>query len=83
MFILHGYYAPIRLDRNIHGGGIIIYIRANIPHRTLGKLSSNTDNEGIFIELLLRKENWLLYRWLQSMEGPNLTVYKKCRKYVK
>ena len=38
-------------------GGIII----NIPHRTLGKLTSNTDNEGIFIELLPQKESWLLY----------------------
>ena len=28
----------------------------------MGELTSNTDNEGIFIELLLRKENWLLYR---------------------
>ena len=30
IFTLQGYHAPIRLDRNIHGGGIIIYIRANI-----------------------------------------------------
>ena len=60
-FTLQGYHAPIRLDRTIHGGGIIIFIRANIPHSTMGELTSNTDNEGIFTELLLRKENWLLY----------------------
>ena len=89
MFTLQGYHAPIRLDRNIHGGGIIIYVRANIPHRTLGKLNSNTDNEGIFIELLLRKENWLLYggynpgrdRISQYIQNVENTLSKYINKY--
>ena len=86
---LQGYHAPIRLDRNIHGGGIIIYIRANIPHRTLGKLTSNTDNEGIFIELFLRKEKWPLYggynpgraRTSQYIKNVEDTLNKYINKY--
>ena len=34
-FTIEGYAAPIRFDRNGRGGGIILYIREDIPARLL------------------------------------------------
>ena len=50
-----------RLDRNSHGGGILVYIRDNIPFN-LVKLDQRFENfEGLFVELKLSKKNkWLL-----------------------
>ena len=56
-FHLAGYAAPYRLDRNATGGGILLYIREDIPSKLL-----NTDLliEGFFVEIRLRKKKWLL-----------------------
>ena len=32
-FLIDGYSVPYRLDRNIHGGGIMLYIREDIPYK--------------------------------------------------
>ena len=52
---------PYRLDRNSHGGGILVYLRDNMPSN-LVKLGQKFENfESFFIELELSKENkWLL-----------------------
>ena len=49
------------LDRNSHGGGILVYVRDSIPSN-LVKLDLKLENfEGFFIELELSKKNkWLL-----------------------
>ena len=56
-FHLEGYATPYRLDRNTNGGGILLYIREDIPSKLL-----NTDLsiEGFFVEIRLRKKKWLL-----------------------
>ena len=46
---------PYRLDRKVNGGGILIYIRENIPSKLLTKHKLPYDFEGIFIELNFRK----------------------------
>ena len=38
-FIIDGYSPPYRLDRNKHGGGVIIYVREDIPSKKLTKTS--------------------------------------------
>ena len=50
-----------RLDRNSHGGGLLAYVRDNIPSN-LVKLDQKFEKfEGFFIELeLLKKSKWLL-----------------------
>ena len=55
-FLISGFAKPIRLDRNSRGGGIMLFIRDNIPFRLLkpGNLPSNI--EALFIEINLRKE---------------------------
>ena len=55
-FTIKGYAAPIRFDRNGRGGGIILYIREDIPARLL-TTSLPKDFEGFFVELNLRKKN--------------------------
>ena len=42
------------------GGGIIIFIRENISHKVLEKISSDTDDESIFMKITLRNSKWLL-----------------------
>ena len=34
-FLMHGYSDPFRLDRTAHGGGILIFIREDIPSKLL------------------------------------------------
>ena len=55
-------YRTIRQDRehNGHlGGGIIIFIREDIPCKEL-KFQPDRENEGIFLEVNLRKTKWLI-----------------------
>ena len=52
-FIIEGYAAPKRFDRNGRGGGIILYILEDIPARLL-KPSLPKDFKGFFVELNLR-----------------------------
>ena len=48
-----------RKDRNEHGGGVVIYVRADIPSQEKGyKLPSNV--EGVIVEINLRKMKFLL-----------------------
>ena len=38
-FLLHGFCPPYRLNRNSKGGGILLYIRGDIPSRPLNSKS--------------------------------------------
>ena len=53
-FQLHGYSEPYRLDRNGYGGGILLYIREDIPSKII---ESKMKIEGFFVELHLRRKN--------------------------
>ena len=58
-FMMNGFGAPFRLDRNDKGSGIILYIREDIPSRLVSTESSQV--EGFFVEINLRnKKKWLL-----------------------
>ena len=52
---------PYRFDRNRLGGGIIVYVRDDIPSKQLGRHKFAEDIEGIFIEVNLRKNKWLIF----------------------
>ena len=60
---LVGFNEPFRRDRinEDGGGGVVIYVRSDIPSRELKKHTSSDDFEGIFIELNFRKNKWLLF----------------------
>ena len=76
-FCIDGYIKPFRLDRNSHGGGIMIFIRDDIPCKRL--YAPKMDIEAIFFEINLNKTKWLccggynkhnknIARYLRSLE---------------
>ena len=60
-FLIEGYSPPYRMDRNKNGGGILIYVREDIPSKELTTHFFPDDIEGIFIEINLRKTKWLIF----------------------
>ena len=59
-FEIEGFSTPFRLDRNCHGGGILLYFRKDLPCKELKSHNLSTNIESIFIELTLRKTKWVL-----------------------
>ena len=58
-FLIKGFSAPRRFDRNSKGGGLLFYILEDIPSKIL-TYSSNCDIETLLVEINLRKRKWLL-----------------------
>ena len=56
-FFIKGFTPPYRLDWKCHGGGILVYIREDIPSKLIEMKSSS---ESISIELKLRRKKWLV-----------------------
>ena len=56
-FLLDGFLKPYRLDRCSNGGGILLYIRDDIPSCLL---SNSNKTESIFDEINFRKKKWLI-----------------------
>lgn len=56
-FSIEGFSTPYRLDRNKFGGGIILYVREDIPSQRVKKQDSNEDVENFFVEINLRGKN--------------------------
>ena len=59
-FLIEGFSKPFRLDRTTKGGGILLYIREDIPCRCIKQTTLNNSFEGFFVELNLRSKKWLL-----------------------
>ena len=59
-FTLDG-YNHFRVDKNSNSGGIIIFIREDVPCKKITITEWPSDLEGIFIEINLRKIKWLLF----------------------
>ena len=59
-FLMEGFSTPYRLDRTAKGGGILLYIRQDIPSKYITKFAVNESFERFFVELNLRCKKWLL-----------------------
>ena len=59
--MIDGYSEPYRFDRNRNGGGVLIYIREDIPSKLLADHKLPHDIEEIFVQLNLRKKKWLIF----------------------
>ena len=59
-FILDGFTPPHRLNRTAHGGGLVLFVRKDIPSKLLPTVipSGNVDN--IFLAINLRLKKWLI-----------------------
>ena len=74
-FIINGFTKPYRLDRNRDGGGILIYVREDIPSKLLSKHNFTQYVEGLFVEINLRKTKLLLFGGYRS-EHPKYGLSK-------
>ena len=57
-FRISGYNKPFRKDRNRNGGGILVFIRDNIPCKELQIIFFN-EFEVLFVEIYLSHSKWL------------------------
>ena len=55
-FAIEGYHLPFRRDRNALGGGVMIFVREDIPVREIFCDNVALNIEGIFVEINLRKK---------------------------
>ena len=60
-FLMEGYSTPFRFNRDSMGGGVIIFVREDIPCRRLKPHDFPNNFEGIILEINLRKVKWLLF----------------------
>jgi len=56
-FEIPGFATPYRLDRDKHGGGLMLYVRNDFPSKLI---KSESSYEGFFVELNLKKQKWLI-----------------------
>ena len=59
-FLIDGFAKPFRRDRNKNGGGVMIFIRDDIPSKEIKVNFLPSDIECLFIELNIRKVKWLI-----------------------
>ena len=59
-FQIEGFSTPFRADRNARGGGLLIYLRDDIPCKILRNQDLPSNVEPIFIELDVKNNKWLL-----------------------
>ena len=59
-FSLNGYSKTYRLARSSNGGGILLYVRDDIPSRLLTDYKIKDNVELFFVEVNIRKKKWLL-----------------------
>ena len=67
-FITDGFRQLYRLDKNKHGGGVMIFASEDIPSKLVSKHTLPDDTEGMFIEINLKKTKWLI---LGTYHPPN------------
>ena len=59
-FLLNGFCKPYRLDRNSNGGGILLYVRDDIPLQLLTDYKIKDHLDLFSMEVIIRKKTWLL-----------------------
>ena len=59
-FILGGFTPPYILDRTTHGGGLMLFVREDIPSKLLTNINPSGNIENIFFEINLRSKKWLI-----------------------
>ena len=76
-FYIDRYTPPYRLDRNCNGGGLMTFVREDIPSKLI---ENSASIEGIFLEINLRKKKWLLcgpYNPHKNLISQHLSVISK------
>ena len=76
-FILKNFGIPYRLDRNSNGGGLLLYVREDIPSKFL-KVKSDCNIESICVEVNLRKRK----RFINGSYNPNKSFLSNHLEYL-
>ena len=76
-FKISGYHLPYRKDRSNFGGGVLLYVRGDIPSK-LVEFKYDNDIECIMIEITINKQKWLII----GIYNPNGLRIANCLKYV-
>ena len=58
-FFIEGFAIPYRHDRSSKGGGLLLYIREDIPSKRLS-CKTNYDTVTLIVEINLKKRKWFL-----------------------
>ena len=53
-FVIKCYSTPFRLDRNQNGGGLLLYVREDIPCKILKEYTPEKPIENFFVEINLK-----------------------------
>lgn len=80
-FFIPGFASPYRLNRTANGGGLLLYIREDIPSKLLKTYNIPRDNESFFIEINLHNKKWLIgatYNPSKSKIGNHLNILSEC-----
>ena len=85
-FFIDGFGPPIRLDRDIHGKGLMYFVREDVPYKLLSL--ENKPMESFYVDTNLRKTKWLLYcsynpsrsniDFHLQLLNRNLALYSSC-----
>ena len=59
-FVIKGYSTSFRLDRNQNEGGLLLYVREDIPCKILKEYTPEKPTEKFFVKINLRSRKWLL-----------------------
>ena len=85
-FLIKGFREPYRFDRIIGGGGpgggVLIYVREDIPSKQLTKHVFPEDIEGLFVEINLRKSKWLVLGSYHPPSQPDQYYFDSIGKYM-
>ena len=57
---MEGFRKPYRFDRSRNKGGVLIYIREDVPSKILNHRRYQDDIEAIFSEISLKETKWLI-----------------------
>ena len=60
-FAIEGFANPFRLDRDANGGGLLVYVRSDVPSHQLNSFKFSDDIECISFKINSRKKKWVLF----------------------
>ena len=75
-FLIDGFHRPYRIDRNRHGGGVLVYVSTGLLSKQFHKHTFSDDIEGIFIEINLRKCKWLIFGTYHPPNQPDAYYFE-------
>ena len=82
-FHIDGFRTPYRLDRNQNCGSIMLYIREDIPSKSLTEIKLDNEIENIFIEINLRSKKIASFWFLQPKIEPHQKSFTRNWKRIR